>query len=66
VLPLACWHGLQRGAPTIIGPAAVVDGDSLTLTGTSIRLFGIDAPEGSQTCQRKDALWSCGDDAHCQ
>lgn len=50
-------------AQTIIGPAKVVDGDSLMMTGTSIRLFGIDAPEGNQTCQRKDANWSCGEEA---
>jgi endonuclease YncB( thermonuclease family) len=32
--------------------ARVVDGNSLKLAGEDIRLIGIDAPEGSQICQR--------------
>lgn len=28
-----------------------------------IRLWGIDAPEGSQTCQRASRPWRCGDEA---
>lgn len=48
-------------APTrIVGPARVVDGDSLEIGGTSIRLHAIDAPEGRQTCARDGALWNCG------
>ena len=50
-------------AQTIIGPADVVDGDSLSMTGTSIRLFGIDAPEGNQICQRNGSNWACGEEA---
>lgn len=50
-------------AQTIVDPAKVVDGDSLSMTGTSIRLFGIDAPEGRQTCQRDGVAWACGEDA---
>lgn len=38
-----------------------MNGDSLSMTGTDIRLFGIDAPEGAQTCQRDGAEWACGD-----
>jgi endonuclease YncB( thermonuclease family) len=30
----------------------VIDGDSLEVAGEDIRLIGIDAPEGSQMCQR--------------
>jgi endonuclease YncB( thermonuclease family) len=33
------------------GTARVIDGDTLDLAGTRIRLFGIDAPEGGQTCR---------------
>jgi endonuclease YncB( thermonuclease family) len=45
-------------------PARVVDGDTLELTtGERIRLWGIDAPEGDQLCQRDGRPWRCGDDA---
>ncbi|MGB7407271.1 MAG: thermonuclease family protein [Pontixanthobacter sp.] len=47
-------------AETMAGSATVVDGDSLALEGRSIRLFGIDAPETDQTCQRDGEVWSCG------
>jgi endonuclease YncB( thermonuclease family) len=35
---------------TISGRASVIDGDTIELRGQSIRLWGIDAPEASQTC----------------
>ena len=41
-------------AETLAGPAEVVDGDTLFVDGMTVRLFGIDAPESEQTCQRKD------------
>ncbi|KAK9865555.1 hypothetical protein WJX84_000465 [Apatococcus fuscideae] len=45
----------------VSGPARVVDGDTLEIAGTKIRLYGIDAPETSQSCrdaQGKD--YACG------
>ncbi len=39
-------------AQTISGPAAALDGDTLAMTGGHVRLFGIDAVEGEQTCDR--------------
>lgn len=42
------------------GTATVVDGDSLKIGATSIRIFGIDAPEARQSCQRQGANWPCG------
>lgn len=32
-------------AQAIEGPVEVIDGDSLRVAGTEVRLFGIDAPE---------------------
>ncbi len=59
----------QRPAPqatgdAIAGRARVVDGDSLEVAGRRIRLFGIDAPEGRQTCRdARDRSYRCGEDA---
>jgi hypothetical protein len=43
-------------------PVLVIDGDTLDLAGERIRLWGIDAPEGSQIFQRDGRDWQCGDD----
>lgn len=48
-------------AETLSGRASVADGDTLTVAGVTIRLFGIDAPELDQTCQKADgSRWACG------
>jgi endonuclease YncB( thermonuclease family) len=48
-------------ARVIKGRATVIDGDGLEIGGTKIRLFGIDAPEIDQYCQRNDGTrWRCG------
>ena len=48
----------------IAGKARVIDGDSLTLGGAEIRLFGIDAPEARQICtDRAGNPYSCGREA---
>lgn len=42
----------------------VVDGDTLTINGTTYRLHGIDAPEAGQTCARPGGgVWPCGREA---
>jgi endonuclease YncB( thermonuclease family) len=47
-------------AQEITGPAVVIDGDSLRVGGTEVRLFGVDAPELSQTCFENAAPVACG------
>lgn len=50
-------------AQTYVGKARAVDGDSLEIGSTRFRLFGIDAVEKHQTCERDGQAWSCGADA---
>ena len=42
------------------GRASVIDGDSIEVAGREIRLHGIDAPEGRQTCIAQGKRWRCG------
>ena len=39
---------------------SVTDGDTLTVAGPRIRLFGVDAPESKQICVAGDQRWRCG------
>lgn len=55
----------KDGSLIIAGPARVVDGDTLDVGGTRLRLEGIDAPEAGQTCPARYAggllgPWLCG------
>lgn len=48
----------------IIGTARVLDGDTVSLGAVRVRLHGIDAPEGGQTCKRSAGQeWDCGTEA---
>lgn len=38
----------------------VIDGDTIEVADTRIRLFGIDAPEKRQNCQSDNGDWPCG------
>lgn len=50
-------------ASIITGPVRVIDGDTLDMTRTRIRLVGIDAPETGQSCTRGGEAWACGEEA---
>lgn len=66
-LALVCVPA-SAGAQQVSGPAVAIDGDTLDMTGMRIRLFGIDAVEGAQTCERGGpnglVAWRCGEEAH--
>lgn len=50
-----------RAPEKLSGRATVIDGDTLDIAGTHVRLEGIDAPEASQTCgSRWIGSWKCG------
>lgn len=46
---------------TVVGRASVIDGDTLEIQDRRIRLWGVDAPEGGQTCETAEGgTWRCG------
>jgi endonuclease YncB( thermonuclease family) len=59
VLALASAHAVA--ADDLTGQASIIDGDTLEIHGTRIRLWGMDAPETSQLCRGEDSLqYRCG------
>ena len=50
-------------AVSLSGIGRSIDGDSLKVGETEVRLYGIDAPEFTQTCLRDGRSWECGSDA---
>jgi endonuclease YncB( thermonuclease family) len=48
-------------AADLTGQASIIDGDTLEIHGTRIRLWGIDAPETTQLCRGNDSQqYRCG------
>ncbi len=48
-------------AADLTGTARIVDGDTLHLNGTKVRLHGIDAPETKQKCKDQGGVsYMCG------
>lgn len=48
---------------TLSGTPRVIDGDTIRIGRTRIRLHGIDAPEVKQTCSVDNKEWHCGKEA---
>lgn len=59
----AAANGGEPSVTAIAGVPWIIDGDTLDIHGTRIRLFGIDAPEIAQTCERNARAWRCGETA---
>lgn len=59
---LAVLHAdVASGAENIAGRASVVDGDTIEIHGTRVRLWGVDAPESDQLCRGDDSEdYRCG------
>lgn len=48
-------------AADVAGRIDVVDGDTIRVSGQTVRIFGVDAPEVKQTCQAANGTeWACG------
>lgn len=61
IVSLSSGSATVQTADRISGPARAVDGDTLDIGGTRVRLEGIDAPEYAQTCPRSwIGTWPCG------
>lgn len=58
-----CLLAVPASADDITGVATVTDGDTIRIGQTRIRLFGMDAPEKAQRCERAGTCYRCGDDA---
>ncbi len=50
----------QAYGKTIYGKAKIIDGDTIHIGKSKIRLHGIDAPEIKQTCTNNGKKWNCG------
>ena len=60
---LLCMFSPVVYAQDVSGIPRVIDGDTIDIDGTRIRLHGIDAPEASQQCQKGGQSYQCGQQA---
>jgi endonuclease YncB( thermonuclease family) len=68
VIALVAWLTCPVAqAADLSGVPRIVDGDTLAIGSTKIRLEGIDAPETDQVCLNANGVyWACGIDARDQ
>src|SRR5690606_18683415 len=59
----AAWAMFKPNGRSLEGRAFVVDGDTIRIGDTRLRLKGIDAPEMGQTCRREARSYACGEAA---
>ena len=60
---LLLLYPTSAAAQLLFGQARAVDGDTLAIGETYVRLHGIDAVESAQTCNRAGQPWECGREA---
>ena len=53
----------KQTEPTLTGIPRIIDGDTIRIGNTRIRLHGSDAPEARQTCTVGGKEWRCGQEA---
>jgi endonuclease YncB( thermonuclease family) len=54
----ACLCASTAFADNLTGQASIIDGDTLEIHGTRIRLWGIDAPETNQLCRSDETAFN--------
>lgn len=60
-LPAPLTGPVDAAGRVIAGPARVIDGDTIQIGATHIRLIGIDTPEAAETCKSPSGVvWRCG------
>jgi endonuclease YncB( thermonuclease family) len=61
LIAAACLCASTAFADNLTGQASVIDGDTLEIHSTRIRLWGIDAAESNQLCRDDESLqYQCG------
>jgi endonuclease YncB( thermonuclease family) len=64
IIVIVLAFGSAAYAGDLIGQASVIDGDTLEIHGSRVRIFGIDAPESDQLCRdEENELYRCGQKA---